>query len=339
MIRQVMIQLALLQKRPKPAASVPNGLFDLEELSDSDIWINFRFEKNHILELLVMLEIPSIVKLDNGMEIPGLECLCLLLRRLSYPNRLNDLVPMFKRDYSILSRIIKQITRFIIGKWYYLISFPSHLINEEYILNCKDLFQFNHAIFGFIDGTVRFMCRPGVHQKLWYNGHKRQHGLKLQSVILLNGIIIDLFGPIEGKYHDMTLLRESNIITKIERLNTTFNNRREEYINLLIFGDPAYSVGTTILSPFSGVGLTSAMKNYNTYMSRHRIAVEWGFGKIVNDWSFLDYKRNLKLLLQPVGDYYKLGCLLSNFRSCFYGNQTSSTFGVRCPTINEYFNK
>ena len=27
--------------------------------------------------------------------------------------------------------------------------------------------------FGFIDGTVRPLCRPGEHQMILYNGHKR----------------------------------------------------------------------------------------------------------------------------------------------------------------------
>jgi len=32
--------------------------------------------------------------------------------------------------------------------------------------------------FGFIDGTVRPISRPGEHQRLLYNGHKRVHALK-----------------------------------------------------------------------------------------------------------------------------------------------------------------
>lgn len=32
--------------------------------------------------------------------------------------------------------------------------------------------------FGFIDGTVRPICRPENDQRLVYNGHKRVHALK-----------------------------------------------------------------------------------------------------------------------------------------------------------------
>jgi len=50
--------------------------------------------------------------------------------------------------------------------------------------------------FGFIDGTVRPISRPGQHQRIVYNGHKRVHSLKFQSVALLNGLIGNMYGPV-----------------------------------------------------------------------------------------------------------------------------------------------
>jgi len=50
--------------------------------------------------------------------------------------------------------------------------------------------------FGFIDGTVRPICRPGENQRIVYNGHKRVHAIKFQSVTLPNGMIAQLFGPV-----------------------------------------------------------------------------------------------------------------------------------------------
>ena len=40
--------------------------------------------------------------------------------------------------------------------------------------------------FGFVDGTVRAICRPGDMQRALYNRRKRVHGLKFQSVALPN---------------------------------------------------------------------------------------------------------------------------------------------------------
>ena len=57
-----------------------------------------------------------------------------------------------------------------------------------------------HNCFGFIDGTVRSLCRPDQNQRIVYNGHKRVHGLKYQSVALPNGMIANMYGPI-GKFY------------------------------------------------------------------------------------------------------------------------------------------
>ena len=50
--------------------------------------------------------------------------------------------------------------------------------------------------FGFIDGTVTPISRPGQHQGIVSNGHKRVHSLKFQSVALPNGLIGNMYGPV-----------------------------------------------------------------------------------------------------------------------------------------------
>ena len=50
--------------------------------------------------------------------------------------------------------------------------------------------------FSFVDGTVRPISKSGVNQIAVYNGHKRVHALKFQSLALPNGLIGNLFGPV-----------------------------------------------------------------------------------------------------------------------------------------------
>ena len=50
--------------------------------------------------------------------------------------------------------------------------------------------------FGFVDGTVRPISRPDENQRVVYNGHKRVHGIKFQSVVIPNGLIAHLYGPV-----------------------------------------------------------------------------------------------------------------------------------------------
>ena len=53
-----------------------------------------------------------------------------------------------------------------------------------------------HDCFGFIDGTVRPICRLGEQQRILYNGHKRLPGLKFQAVPFPNGLIGNLYRPV-----------------------------------------------------------------------------------------------------------------------------------------------
>ena len=52
---------------------------------------------------------------------------------------------------------------------------------------------------GFVDGTVRPVCRPTNNQRALFNGRKRIHAIKFQSVVAPNGFIANLYGPVEGE--------------------------------------------------------------------------------------------------------------------------------------------
>ena len=71
-------------------------------------------------------------------------------------------------------------------------------------------------------------------------------------------------------------------------------------------------------------------------LSRSRITAEWGFGKIVNLWGFIDSKKNNKLFFQPLGTYYRVMGFLTNCHTTLYGSQTSTYFDCKPPTLSEY---
>ena len=52
------------------------------------------------------------------------------------------------------------------------------------------------SCFGFLDGTVRPISRPGENQRAVYKGHKRVHSLKFQSMTLPNGLVGNLYGHV-----------------------------------------------------------------------------------------------------------------------------------------------
>ena len=71
--------------------------------------------------------------------------------------------------------------------------------------------------WGFVDGTVRPLCRPGENQRIMYNGHKKVHTIKFQSVVAPNGLIANVFGPVQGRRHDSCMLSNSGLSRKLQQ--------------------------------------------------------------------------------------------------------------------------
>ena len=92
-------------------------------------------------------------------------------------------------------------------------------------------FDTTFKIFGFIDNTMNAMCRPGggptrdginaprndpIIQRSFYNGWKKCHGLKYQTVDIPNGMIFNAFGPVSCRHNDTFTLGESKIVEKLQ---------------------------------------------------------------------------------------------------------------------------
>ena len=175
--------------------------FNLESQSEAECRANFRVEKHHIPLVEDALQIPQYFVCDQGTVCEGTEGLCMLLKRYSFPCRYSDMIPIFGRPVPELCMICNTVT-----DWIY--AHHSHRITQwdRSILNPLELEKYAEAVFnqgaplsncfGFVDGTVRPITRLGENQRLLYNGHKRVHGLKFQSVVLPNGLISHLYGPV-----------------------------------------------------------------------------------------------------------------------------------------------
>ena len=99
--------------------------------------------------------------------------------------------------------------------------------------------------FGFVDVTVRPICRPGEIQRIVYNGHKRVHSLKFQSVALQNGLIANLSGPVEQRPHDAGMLKTSGLLNTLEKVGYS-----PIWDVLWLCGDPAYSPRSHLMAPY-----------------------------------------------------------------------------------------
>jgi len=96
--------------------------------------------------------------------------------------------------------------------------------------------------------------------------------------------------PAEGKKHDASMLVDSNLLHELGQ--NAFSPNGEP---MCVFGDPAYPLRVHLQAPFRHGILTPMMEGYNAEMSSVRVTVEWLFGDIINDFKFLDFKKNLKI--------------------------------------------
>ena len=197
--------------------------FCLRDVSDDDCVSEFRFEKNDILRLNDVMQLPNELTchLYNDFKLDSVEALCTLLKRLAYPCRYVDMIPRFGRPVPQLCMVFNQMLDYVDTHFGYLL----RDLNQPW-LSPQQLTLFSHTIFNkgapldnvwaFVDGTVRGTTRPIRNQRMIYNGHKRKHALKYQSLTTPNGMIANLFGPVEGKRHDSSMLAMSGLMPILE---------------------------------------------------------------------------------------------------------------------------
>ncbi|EDO28223.1 predicted protein [Nematostella vectensis] len=79
--------------------------FNLDDMEEPECKAYFRFEKNDIPVLAETLGLPDFFKCTQRTVAGKIEGLCLVLRRMAYPCRLGDLIPVFGRPVPELSMI------------------------------------------------------------------------------------------------------------------------------------------------------------------------------------------------------------------------------------------
>lgn len=189
-----------------------------------------------------------------------------------------------------------------------------------------------HNVWAFIDGTIRPICRPKRNQGLYYSGYKKIHCVKYQSVLCPDGIIISLKGAYPGHRHDAGIFRDSRLYEELEQY-AVYGDRK-----YVIYGDQGYSLRELLIRPYSQQQIAGNPDRqiFNNILSNLRVSVEWGFGKIIQEFAFLDFKKNQKLLLQEVGTMYSVATILANCHTCLYGSQQSVYFNIEPPPLEIY---
>lgn len=158
-----------------------------------------------------------IIKTKSGYKFPHVEALCLLLAQMRDSGDAYRMTMLYNRCQSSISEIFNELVIYVDRTWSPLLTF-----NTNGVLAPECLAEYAEAvheygapltgIWGFIDCTIRHICRPSHFQRAAYNGYKKYHALKYQAVLLPNGIIGHLYGPVEGRRNDNALLADSGLL-------------------------------------------------------------------------------------------------------------------------------
>ena len=96
--------------------------FCICKFSDDECKNNFRFYRNDIYHLHEVMQLPLEVSCNNGVQVDGIEALCIFLMRFAYPCRFADLVPTFGRPIPQLCMITNEVINFTYQQWGHLLS-------------------------------------------------------------------------------------------------------------------------------------------------------------------------------------------------------------------------
>ena len=139
--------------------------FDINYVKEPECKYNFRFEKRDIPLLADVLHLPDTLKCEQRTTAEKIEALCILLKRTAYPCRYNDMIPYFGRSVPELSMITNAVVDYIydnhghrVTEWNDQILAPAALETYADAIHMKEAVLDN--CFGFVDGTVRPICRP-----------------------------------------------------------------------------------------------------------------------------------------------------------------------------------
>jgi hypothetical protein len=285
--------------------------FNVDNFTSKQCKLYFCFTPDDLERLGLALKLDEEYCTPTRIKWGKMEGLCLLLRRLAYPNRLCDIEWIFGRHKTVLSTMLNVMLEDVYAKHADKLS----EVDQPWL----DIQEFCEAVenrcgidcvWGFLDGTLKGICRPGINQEVTYSGHKRKHGLKYQALSTPNGLIAHCYGPVEGRRHDSGMYQESGLDQQLQQIFLTTGKA--------IYGDSAYANKAYLWTPFKSARISRDQQEFNTTMSTVRESVEWSFGKLSSIFGFIDFHKNQKVYLQPVAKYFLVSTLLCNAHTCVW---------------------
>ena len=219
----------------QPLTKIQRKHAKISYFSDELVHQLFRFDdRRQLRDLLAAFRFPPRFVCDSRHTFSGEEILLAGLFRLHAPNVLGDTGwrTLFGFDQPTASRACNLFFLFMVDNWAYLLQdhldfWKSYLPQMAELIRCKlekEGCYFAPGTFrvcSFIDNTMNATCRPAggptadgrdaprydpLIQQAWYNGWKKLHGLKWQTLDLPNGMNMHVWGPVSLRHNDIWTL-------------------------------------------------------------------------------------------------------------------------------------
>jgi hypothetical protein len=203
---------AFYDKQPKAAVPV----FDLL-LKDGTWCLNeLRMLSGDVIILCQVLGIPQEFRTVNRDRASGVDALCMLLYRLSWPRKYFHLRQTFGGSAHRVARISNALAVHLCNRYKNKLEhLDRQRLSDDYLVAMAQAQYRKNGIMrnivGFIDATVRPCCRPVRFQQEVYNGKDCEHALKYQTVMMADGIICHVSGPWSGRRHDTYIFQQSHL--------------------------------------------------------------------------------------------------------------------------------
>jgi hypothetical protein len=215
---------------------------------------------------------------------------------------------------------------------------------------CEHLADSSLRVVGFIDNTIIGSNAPGggptvdgedaprndpLIQRAFYQGWKKLHGIKLQFVVVPNGMIADMYGPVSCRHHDLWVLAKSHLGARI------VDEQRDQIQSegYCVYGDSAYWPAPGILRRHEYVhrDLTAREVLENRAMASARVEIEHVNKDLKTLFAFIDYKKDLKLReCAYIREMLVTAVLFTNCITCLNGCQSGRRFKMLPPELEEY---
>lgn len=314
--------------------------WNFDDIEDSQFKHLMRFSRADLRRLLPLLRLDRI-EWSNRNSPSEEEALGVLVFRMAYPRRYLDMMDRFGHGRSWICAVFKDVLIYLYKRYQRILEWDEdrltyvQLLKYAYALKRHGM---GMSIWGWIDGTFISTCRPKeLHQRRFYSGHKKQHGIKYQAVVTPDGIVSSLMGPFLGKEGDWRMVTASGLVRRLRAINEGKNG----FEMLYLYGDPAYTNQYGIMGPFkkySAKGRSTDEYRFNLYMSRYRIEVEHAFGKHLNLFQLNEHTRHLKVF-QGAAFIPAVSILLTNIHTCLHSSQTSMRMDIEPPSVEKYLQR